>query len=247
MRILSNTRRSSARIALLAAALSLFGAASHAATLTGKDDAEFQFNAKLSDSNTGAGVQKVGDSSGSTRVFRAPLSIDKFDPTLGRLSAINVQWGTEATRGLFSVGVICRDSGIIDQSCEDSSSSQTNSSSIEIDLPGDGAGLRAGARSGSYSVAQAAFSEFVGTGSIDVSWAITFFHSVSGTCDPNLGTFITRCDLSGSGIFKFTAHIQVDYEYDPISTPPNVVPLPAGLPLLLAGLGSLAYLRRRKG
>lgn len=247
MHILSNTPRSSARTALLAAALSLFGAASHAATMTVKDNAEFQFEAKLSDSNTGAGIQKVGDASGSTRVFRPPLSIDKFDPTLGTLSAINVQWSTRATRGLFSVGLSCRDSGLIDQSCEDESSSQTNTSSIEIDLPGDGAGLRAGASSQSYSVAQAAFSEFVGTGSINVPWAITFFHSISGTCDPNLGTIITRCDLSGGGFFRFTANITVDYEYDPISTPPNVVPLPAGLPLLLAGLGSLAYLRRRKG
>jgi hypothetical protein len=51
------------------------------------------------------------------------------------------------------------------------------------------------------------------------------------------GNLVTQFNTNASAIGGVT------YNY----TPPAAVPLPAGLPLLLAGLGGLALLRRRKG
>jgi len=68
---------------------------------------------------------------------------------------------------------------------------------------------------------------------------------MSGTCDPNLGTIITDCELLGAYNFAYSAQIDVTYDFTPAVTPPSIVPLPAGMPLLLAGLGLLGVLRRR--
>lgn len=54
------------------------------------------------------------------------------------------------------------------------------------------------------------------------------------------------CDVTGDNRTSFFAFDIDGVETAVVTDPPGVVPLPAGLPLLLAGLGGLAVLRRRQ-
>lgn len=80
----------------------------------------------------------------------------------------------------------------------------------------------------------------------DVAFTRTF--NLSGTILDALladGTINVAIDLTdGVDIFDSNSAVTVSVNYDTVDTP--TVPLPAGMPLLLAGLGGLAMMRRRK-
>lgn len=89
--------------------------------------------------------------------------------------------------------------------------------------------LGTGAKSDVYSD-PADLTAFIGTGVMD------FYTSATTLSDATPGV-----DLSFTGTSR--GQISVTYDFDPAVTP---VPLPAGAPLLLAGLGAFAVARRMK-
>lgn len=112
-----------------------------ASTLTTSDSKTFNFTSTLFDSDTGAGIQRVSDGTGGTDVFQPLLLLDQFDPILGTISGIEVTWRGNARRFNQSVSLVCRDSGVINSSCQDEGSSQFVNFFTQIDLPGLGGGL----------------------------------------------------------------------------------------------------------
>ncbi len=69
---------------------------------------------------------------------------------------------------------------------------------------------------------------------------------VSASCDPNGIAFITACVAESYTRYSANYSIELTYIYDDGTLPPPApVPLPAGGALLLAGLGGLAFMRRR--
>lgn len=69
---------------------------------------------------------------------------------------------------------------------------------------------------------------------------------VSASCDPNGIALITACVTESYTRYSANYSIELTYIYDDGTLPPPApVPLPAGGALLLAGLGGLAFMRRR--
>lgn len=95
-----------------------------------------------------------------------------------------------------------------------------------------------------------------GFGNVGDSATLSIFDGLGGLLGTVLLTLdlgVSSANLSGFGtlrsiLFDNTASTGAGYAYGNISYLPGaaVVPLPASLPLLLAGLGGLAVLRRRK-
>lgn len=83
-----------------------------------------------------------------------------------------------------------------------------------------------------FSVLTSGLAGFIGNGMISIGLTGTGTSTASGA-----GNLITQFSTNAA------AEATVTYTYTP---PTSEVPLPAGLPLLLAGLGGLALVRRRK-
>ncbi|MEM6760730.1 MAG: choice-of-anchor E domain-containing protein [Pseudomonadota bacterium] len=173
-----------------------------------------------------------------------PLSLEKFDASLGILEAVVFTGSVSATNLAGSASVFCRDSGLINSRCRDSSVSQTSSRSAQIDLPFDGTGPVTG--NFSQSVSPSDFSAFIGTGRFSVPWQYSISHRATASCTPSLTTSIESCDVSASRIFDFTANVTVRYTYSLRPPEPAPVPLPASGLLLLGGLAALGLRRRAR-
>ncbi|MEL7165311.1 MAG: VPLPA-CTERM sorting domain-containing protein [Pseudomonadota bacterium] len=224
-------------------ALIPFGAqTAQAATLvtTDQDNASFFTFSDLSRRNTGRSV--TTSRTVTNRDAPVPLSLRKFDPSLGVLEGISFSGSVFASNSSGTVSVICRDSGLINSDCRDESASQSSTRSARVDLPFDGAGYLSGNFSGSVDPSD--FSTFIGTGSISVPWQYSFFHRATANCTPSNLTNIERCEVSASRRFDFSANVTVRYTYS--TRPPSPVPLPASGLLLLGGLAALGLRRRRR-
>jgi hypothetical protein len=85
----------------------------------------------------------------------------------------------------------------------------------------------------------------------------TVVYGVPGLIRDDRGQLIDLLPFSSRFTQDLTATLSVTYTYDPVTgggggpddpvDPVPVVPLPAGLPLLLGGLAALAVVRRRRG
>lgn len=83
----------------------------------------------------------------------------------------------------------------------------------------------------SFSLASGQFAEFIGMDFVNI------FISANGNSEvTGAGNIVSQFSTQAG------ASIEVVYDYTAVS----VVPLPASLPLMLAGLGTLAFMRRRK-
>ncbi|MEL6957465.1 MAG: VPLPA-CTERM sorting domain-containing protein [Pseudomonadota bacterium] len=115
----------------------------------------------------------------------------------------------------------------------------------------------------STRTAQSTLDAFTGDGTASVSFASFWYETNSTTCTGNdiiefgqkVGQRdIETCRFTSSLNFRGSAEVFIDYQYDPIvvnpdpdpNPNPSVVPLPAGLPLVLTGLGGFALIRRRQ-
>ena len=92
---------------------------------------------------------------------------------------------------------------------------------------------------------------FMGTGTFSVRTSLFWFEDRTTTCTGNTFTVlgitgqrtIQNCGSGSEVSASFSADVQVVYTFE---EPAPVVPLPAGLPLLLAGLGVLGLLKARR-
>ncbi|PTX54049.1 putative secreted protein [Litoreibacter ponti] len=88
---------------------------------------------------------------------------------------------------------------------------------------------------------------FEGTGTFGIQPIFVVRNDTFVSCSSSFGTNITEC--SGETRVTYNANYRVDVKYTYDEFPPESapVPLPAGLPMLLAGLGAFGLLRRRQG
>ena len=108
---------------------------------------------------------------------------------------------------------------------------------------------------------QADLDAFTGTGTAKVNFASFWYEINSTTCTGDdiivLGQKVGQrdietCEFTSSLDFSGRAEVFISYRYDPVVVDPpvdppkdpSVVPVPAGLPLILTALGGLALLRR---
>ena len=108
------------------------------------------------------------------------------------------------------------------------------------------------------SEVQRAFGNFGSTGwddNTEYGFELTFTSTlieveVDGTTELSYTSTDNGGNLFTDGAFGFYNYSQARVRYagltEEVLPPPNPIPLPASLPLLLAGIGGLSFLRRRK-
>ncbi|EKE44762.1 hypothetical protein OCGS_1145 [Oceaniovalibus guishaninsula JLT2003] len=218
------------------AALALLAGQAGAATLV-LNGAPFGASGTISDGNF--------DIEDDTR-----LSFDKFDPSLGKLTGVTLDYSlsTDLT-------------GTFDYAGDGGSWNANTNVNLGWDAggfgdgdgDGDGNG-RPGGGSDSVDIAAGIsgtasasdLSNFLGSGQTDVFVKYVF----GGGGGP--GAFDLTYTADSSVVLTYTYDADGDGgngngNGDGNGGTPPVVPLPAGLPLLLGGFGALAFLRRRRG
>ena len=235
-------RSTTRRIASWVGALALVFAAANTAsattlTIADTSSATRSFTSTLTRTSSSRSTSRTANVNDRAQTS---LRLDQFNAALGTLQSIRVVGRATLSRRVGSVTVTCRDSGLINSACASSSGSQSSSGFAELDAPFDASNQFR--TTFDVSIAQDQFAGFIGTGSVEVPWQVTYSHRVLASCTPSRLTDIEQCNVTGRTTFDFFAEASVVYGY---TAPPPPVPLPAGLPLMLAGLGALAVLRRR--
>ena len=215
----------------------------------------------------GTGVLTNTDNFGVFDLVLPQHQAQRFDTSLGDLLSVQIIYSgafTSSFDNRFQVlSFTCRDTGL-NPACENSSLSGSFSvdygvfsqiGSVDevstnrtVDFNNqNAAGLPTGDLFAETTLTSTSdLAAYSGSGTYDLTAFFFADLDVTISCDPNLLTIIDRCDASYRGSYGAEYQIEVVYTYDDGQTPaPNVVPIPAGAPLILTGLGLFGWLRRR--
>lgn len=186
---------------------------------------------------------------GSTGVVSSTGSVDlqQFDGSLGTLTGISIVWdsgfsarfsavqGSASSTGVvsgadgFAVSTIVNIASPVGTSVPDLSA--TAGTAFSASIPPNYSQIVAGGDSDTRTYGPLA--SFIGLGTV----SYTFSGTASDTTAASNGV------LRGMVDYLFLVNADITYTYD---EPAPAVPLPASLPLLLAGLGGLHLMRRKK-
>lgn len=262
----------SIRLALISFALVLTTSMAHAVPvsltlpfLEGEKNNQYTRTLSPSIPLTGS-IINFGDSQG---VFDlAPrFRVQKFDPTLGKLLAVNIDYFGIASGRIEKLSLSCGDTGLSNPACRQASLSSDYSVTYGIFLnvgSTDEISFKRSATLGTSETSTSFFGiqnfsardEFTSPGDLAAytgldSFEITPFFlpeiDPNLTCRPSAFTILTGCSARLRGFYGAEYKIAVRYTYDDGTVvPPNVIPLPAGLPLMLGAIGMLGLVRRRR-
>ena len=262
----------SARLAILAFALMLTTGTAHAVPISltlpffeGEKNNQYTRTLSPRIPLTGS-IVNFGASQG---VFDlAPsFQVQKFDPSLGTLLSVNIDYFGIASGRIDRLSLSCGDTGLRDPSCREVSVSSNYSVTYGIFLNVGSTDEISFKRSATMSTSQTSTSffgiqnfsardEFTSLGDLQAFSGLDTFEITpfflpeidpNLTCRPSTLTVLTGCSARLRGFYGADYNVAVRYTYDDGTVvPPNVIPLPAGLPLMLGALGVLGVLRRRR-
>jgi hypothetical protein len=177
----------------------------------------------------------------SSRTGSGLVSLAQFDPSLGTLTAMNVVLSTDYS---FTAHFTLEGSYQPSSSSVYAETSVTSSAAfgvtsfgenLQCDLDGVDANVSCNvsfASSMPFSAHPSELKFFTGTGTVGFVFGTSLYWYVTGLGNPQ-----SLSDVSGP-----IHSASLTYTYDPAA----VIPLPAGLPLLLGGIGVLGLIARRR-
>ncbi len=176
------------------------------------------------------------------------LTLQQFDPVLGTLTGIDIDWTIEFDARFAVVPENPGDAGtasaaddFVTATMFNTASpsagtsvgpfSATGGSAFSVSVPPNYSQDLSGSSTASSSFGPAG--AFIGLGTVGYD----FFGTASDTSTVDSGL------LRGLPEFSYTVSAEVTYTYE-VDTP--AIPLPAGAPLLVAGLGAFALMRKKR-